>query len=130
MPHTGSKILLIFPLITQLLFSLLSFIFSGFTYWGNGFVFLLATLPAFLFSLICYKQQYHQRNLIQIAFFSGTITFICTLITFSTILASENMSEPLSTWEHSLAVIFYAFMFALPAIAYAITVLRLFLPKK
>ncbi|MGX2973690.1 hypothetical protein ACWIUH_01215 [Ursidibacter arcticus] len=129
----NKAILWIFPLITQIIFSLFLPFFSGFNLneliAGFGYVALLATFPAFIFALFCYRKRLHQRNLLQITMFSGGLMFIYTLILFSVYLAIEPTQEPISTWEHSLAVFFYALMFALPSSVYAMVILRLFLPK-
>ncbi|MGX2950814.1 hypothetical protein [Ursidibacter sp. B-7004-1] len=129
----NKAILWLFPLITQIIFSLFLPFFSGFNLneliAGFGYVALLATFPAFIFALLCYRKRLHQRNLLQITIFSGGLMFIYTLILFSVYLAIEPPLEPISTWEHSLAVFFYALMFALPSSVYAMVILRLFLPK-
>ena len=129
----NKAILWIFPLVTQLIFSLFLPFFSGFNtnelITGAGYVALLATLPSFIFALICYRKRLHQRNILQITIFSGGLMFIYTLILFSIYLAVKPPQEPISIWEHSLAVFFYALMFALPSSVYAMIILRLFLPK-
>lgn len=127
----NKKTLLIFPLLTQCLFSLFLPFFNAFDATNLGYVFLLTTIPAFLFSLVCIRYQYHQRNLVQIAFFSGVISFFYTLITLSFLIAYDPLQETqvFSLWEQSLAILFYAAMFALPSMMYAMIVLRLFLKK-
>lgn len=131
MHKTSPHLLWIYPLVTQLIVSLFLPFFGGFNLSGLSYIFIFATIPAFLFALICYKQQYHQRNLVQIAFFSGTLMFLYSLIAFSLLLATEDPTtqEPISLWETSLAVIFYSLTFTLPSIVYAMVFLRLFLPK-
>lgn len=47
----------------------------------------------------------------------------------SCFLFNETFREPMSLWEQSLALLFYALMFALPSMMYAMVVLRLFLRK-
>lgn len=123
-------ILWIFPLLTQLIFTLFLPLFNGFTLSSLGYIVLFATLPAFYFALVCLHYQFHQRNLIQIAFWSGTINFLNTLIFFSALSAIEPLQEQVSLWENTVAIISYALMFALTAIMYAMVILRLFLPKK
>lgn len=132
MHKTSPHILWIYPLISQIIGTLLLPIISDFSLNGIFAVFGLITVPTFLFALVSYKQQYHQRNLIQIGFYSGVIMFIYSLIAFSWMLASEDptMTEPMSLWETSLAVILFALTFALANIIYSMVVLRLFLPKK
>lgn len=126
----NKQILWIFPTLTQLIFSLFLPFFGGFNWLGMGYIFLFTTLPAFLFAIVCVRYQFHQRNLVQLAFWSGTISFVSSLVLFSLLTAIEPLTEPLSIWEHTLAVIFYALMFALPSMAYAMVVLGRFLPKK
>lgn len=126
----NKQILWIFPILTQLIFSLFLPFFGGFNWLGMGYIFLFTTLPAFLFAIVCIRYQFHQRNLVQLAFWSGTISFVSSLVLFSLLTAIEPLTEPLSIWEHTLAVIFYALMFALPSMAYAMVVLGRFLPKK
>lgn len=126
----NKQILWIFPILTQLIFSLFLPFFGGFNWLGMGYIFLFTTLPAFLFAIVCVRYQFHQRNLVQLAFWSGTISFVSSLVLFSLLTAVEPLTEPLSIWEHTLAVIFYALMFALPSMAYAMVVLGRFLPKK
>ncbi|HED4430692.1 TPA: hypothetical protein R4346_000133 [Pasteurella multocida] len=125
----NKKTLLLFPLITQCIFSLFLPFFNAFHFKGLTDVFILTTVPAFLFSLVCVYYQFHQRNLLQIAFFSGTISFFYTLTMLSCFLFKETFREPMSLWEQSLALLFYALMFALPSMMYAMVVLRLFLRK-
>ncbi|MGX2947424.1 hypothetical protein [Frederiksenia canicola] len=126
----NKQTLWIFPILTQLIFSLFLPFFGGFNWLGMGYIFLFTTLPAFLFAIVCVRYQFHQRNLVQLAFWSGTISFVSSLVLFSLLTAIEPLTEPLSIWEHTLAVIFYALMFALPSMAYAMVVLGRFLPKK
>lgn len=126
----NKQILWIYPLLTQVIFSLFLPFFDGFSLSGFGYIFAFATLPAFLFALVCLRYQFHQRNIVQIAFWSGTISFFNTLILFSVLLAIEPTQSEISILEHSIAVIFYALMFALPSIVYAMVLLRRFLPKK
>ncbi|WP_101774589.1 hypothetical protein [Pasteurella oralis] len=128
---TNKKTLIIFPLLTQCIFSLFLLFFDAFNLDNLSYVFLLTTIPAFLFSLVCIGYQYHQRNLVQIAFFSGVISFFYTLVTLSFLIAHAPLQEAqaLSLWEQSLAMLFYAAMFALPSMMYAMIVLRLFLKK-
>lgn len=127
----NKKTLIIFPLLTQCIFSLFLLFFDAFNLDNLSYVFLLTTIPAFLFSLVCIGYQYHQRNLVQIAFFSGVISFFYTLVTLSFLIAHDPLQEAqaLSLWEQSLAMLFYAAMFALPSMMYAMIVLRLFLKK-
>ncbi|MFD1805345.1 hypothetical protein ACFSAV_02985 [Pasteurella oralis] len=127
----NKKTLIIFPLLTQCIFSLFLLFFDAFDLDNLSYVFLLTTIPAFLFSLVCIGYQYHQRNLVQIAFFSGVISFFYTLVTLSFLIAHDPLQEAqvLSLWEQSLAMLFYAAMFALPSMMYAMIVLRLFLKK-
>ncbi|QIM64869.1 hypothetical protein [Frederiksenia canicola] len=126
----NKQTLWIFPILTQLIFSLFLPFFGGFNWLGMGYIFLFTTLPAFLFAIVCVRYQFHQRNLVQLAFWSGSISFVSSLVLFSLLTAIEPLTEPLSIWEHTLAVIFYALMFALPSMAYAMVVLGRFLPKK
>lgn len=133
MPKTSPHILWIYPLLTQLLGSALLPLFSEFSQGGMLVIFALFTVPAFLFALVSYKQQYHQRNIIQIAFFSGIIMFIYSLFSFSLMLVFDeytSLEDPIPLWEQSLAVILFALTFALVNIIYSMVVLRLFLPKK
>ncbi|MGC6405757.1 hypothetical protein ACNO7K_04845 [Bisgaard Taxon 45] len=67
----NKKTLLLFPLITQCIFSLVLLFFNAFHLKGLTDVFILATIPAFLFSLVCVYYQFHQRNIVQIAFFNA-----------------------------------------------------------
>ncbi|MDG6251899.1 hypothetical protein P9J73_00535 [Glaesserella parasuis] len=132
MQKTSLHILWIYPLLTQILGSALLPLFSEFSQGGMLVVFTLFTVPAFLFALVSYKQQYHQRNIIQIAFFSGVIMFIYSLFSFSLMLAFDeytSLEDPIPLWEQSLAVILFALTFALAKVMYALLVLRLFLPK-
>ncbi|QBQ64064.1 hypothetical protein EXH44_07415 [Actinobacillus indolicus] len=133
MHKTSLHILWIYPLLTQLLGSALLPLFSEFSQGGMLVVFALFSVPVFLFALVSYKQQYHQRNIIQIAFFSGIIMFIYSLCSFSLMLAFDeytSLEDPIPLWEQSLAVILFALTFALANIIYSMVVLRLFLPKK
>lgn len=133
MPKTSLHILWIYPLLTQLLGSALLPLFSEFSQGGMLVIFALFTVPAFLFALVSYKQQYHQRNIIQIAFFSGIIMFIYSLFSFSLMLVFDeyaSLEDPIPLWEQSLAVILFALTFALVNIIYSMVALRLFLPKK
>lgn len=118
-----------FPTLTQLLFSCLLPFFTGWSLAGVGYIFLFASLPACLFGLICTAYRFHQRNLIQLAFWAGTITFLNTLIFFTILLAFDPQTA-LSHWEQTIALLCYALMFALPSIFYALVILRLFLPQK
>lgn len=125
--------LLIFPLVTQILVSLLVYVIDGFNEvgfqpWNLIFVFLFTAIPAFLFALVCYKQRLHQRNLVQIMVFSGTISFFYTLIAVG-IMNISYSSNHLSLLESSLATLLVALVFALPSVMYAMLVLRLFLPR-
>lgn len=122
----NQRTLLIFPLLTQGLFSLFLPFFSEFDLAGLGLVGLFATLPAFLFALVCVYYQFHQRNLLQISVFAGGISFVYNLILLPFFLTG---SSDLPLWEQSVAMLFYALMFALPAILYAMVILRLFLVK-
>ncbi|MCK3654732.1 hypothetical protein A4G19_02825 [Pasteurellaceae bacterium Macca] len=126
----NKQILWIFPALTQLIFSLFLPFFGGFSLAGFGGIFLFTTLPAFFFALVCLRYQFHQRNLVQIAFWSGTISFILSLVGFSLLIAIEAPTEELAIWEQTLAIVFYALMFALPSMVYALLLLRQFLPKK
>lgn len=133
MPKTSLHILWIYPLLTQLLGSALLPLFSEFSQGGMLVIFALFTVPAFLFALVSYKQQYHQRNIIQIAFFSGVIMFVYSLFSFSLMLVFDeytSLEDPIPLWEQSLAVILFALTFALVNIIYSMVALRLFLPKK
>ncbi|AUI66373.1 MULTISPECIES: hypothetical protein [Glaesserella] len=133
MHKTSPHILWIFPLLSQAIGSALLPLLSKFSQGGMLVVFLLFTLPTFLFALISYKQQYHQRNIIQIAFFSGVIMFIYSLLSFSLMLAFDDytsLQEPIPLWEQSLATILFALTFALANVMYTLLVLRLCLPKK
>lgn len=125
----NKHILWIFPLITQLTFSLFLPFFGGFSVSGLGYIFAFASLPAFLFAMVCVRYQFHQRNLLQLGFWAGTMSFFTTLVLFSVLLMQEPQSD-ISLWEHTIAVLFYAMMFALPSAVYAMVVLRLFLAKK
>ncbi|MGC6377503.1 hypothetical protein ACNO7L_06735 [Bisgaard Taxon 45] len=125
----NKKTLILFPLITQGIFSLFLPFFHAFHLKGLTDVFILTTVPAFLFALVCVYYQFHQRNLVQIAFFSGAISFFYTLTVLSVFLFQETFTEPMSLWEQSLALLFYAMMFALPSMMYAMVVLRLLLRK-
>ncbi|NBI42324.1 hypothetical protein GVX76_02260 [[Haemophilus] felis] len=120
------KTLLIFPLITQLIFSLFLPFFSEINWTGLGWIALFATLPAFLLAIICVRYQFHQRNLVQLAVFSGGLMFFYCLVLLPVVLEGESQ---LPLWEESLAMVFYALMFSLPAMLYAMVILRLFLPK-
>ncbi|MGC6405808.1 hypothetical protein ACNO7K_05100 [Bisgaard Taxon 45] len=62
-------------------------------------------------------------------FFSGVIGFFYSFTVLSVFLFQETFSEPMSLWEQSLALLFYAMMFALPSMMYAMVVLRLLLRK-
>lgn len=126
----NKRILWIFPLLTQLIFSLFLPFFGGLSGSGLGYVFLFAALPAFLFGLVCLRYQFHQRNLVQLGFWAGAISFLTTLVLFSVLLMLEQPQGDISVWEHTFAVIAYAIMFALPSAVYAMVVLRLFLAKK
>lgn len=130
MPKTHIRILWIYPLLTQFIGSLLlPLIITDFYLLGVFSVFIMTTIPSFIFALLCYRQQYHQRNLIQIAFFSGAIMFIYSLLTFSYSLGISEQAADYSLWEQSLAVILFALSFALMKMIYALLVLRLFLAK-
>ncbi|WP_301099259.1 hypothetical protein [Otariodibacter sp.] len=125
MQKNPKLVLLIFPLLTQIILSLFLPFFGGINVEGLRDVFVLATIPTFLFAIVCVVQKYHQRNLIQIAFFSGIVMFLYSIITISVYA-----DEAISGWENSLAIVLYALMFALPSSVYALIILRLFLPKK
>lgn len=126
-PMVNKKTLIIFPLLTQCIFSLFLPFFDALNLEGLKDVFLLATVPAFLFSLVCIRYQYHQRNLTQIAFFSGIISFLYTLVVLTFYISTGPLQESIPLWEQSLAVLAYAMMFAFPSMTYALLVLRLFL---
>ncbi|HDR1021556.1 TPA: hypothetical protein QB352_000797 [Pasteurella multocida] len=125
----NKKTLIIFPLLTQCIFSSFLPFFDAFNADGLKDVFLLATVPAFLFSLVCVYHQYHKRNLTQIAFFSGVISFLYTLVILTFYVVNGPLQETIPLWEQSLAVLSYAMMFAFPSMTYALLVLRLFLNK-
>lgn len=129
MHKTSAHILWIFPLVTQGIVSFFLPFFGSFTAEGLMSVFGLATFPAFLFAVICYKQQYHQRNIVQLAFYAGVLMFLYSLMAFSLMFVEDETTLSMSIWESTLAWVFYALMFALPSVVYAIVVLRLFLPK-
>lgn len=120
-------ILWIFPTVSMLIFSLLSFLLGSISLSTLGYVFLLAAVPAFLLALVCVKFRYYQRNVFQLAFFSGVIEFFYTLMTFSILSIFEPLEETL--FEGTLAIFLIALMFALAAVMYSIVILRLFLPK-
>lgn len=125
----NKKTLFIFPLLTQGIFSLFLPFFDAFNLDGLMDVFLLTSIPAFLFALVCVYYRFHQTNLIQIAFFSGAISFFYTLLILSFFISNEPLDQDIFIWEQSLALLFYALMFALPSMLYAMVVLRLFLKK-
>lgn len=124
------KTLLIFPLITQLIFSLFLPFFEGINGAGLMYVFLFATIPVFLFSLVCVYYGFHQGNLIQIVFFSGIISFFYHLILLSLFIYKTPLALEMSLWEQSLGLLSYALMFAFISMLYAMFGLRLFLRKK
>ncbi|QLB20390.1 hypothetical protein A6B43_01935 [Vespertiliibacter pulmonis] len=125
----NKRILWLFPLLTQLVLTLFLPFFNSFTLSNLGYIALFATLPAFYFALVCLRYKFHQRNLIQIAFWSGAINFLNTLIFFSILSAIEPLQTQISLWENTIAIIAYALMFALTAIMYSLVILRIFLPK-
>lgn len=125
----NKRSLWLFPIMTQGLFSLLLPFFNGFSLAGLGYVFLFASLPAFILAVCCVKYQFHQRNVLQLAFWSSVVGFVNSLVLLSLFLVIEQPQDSLSTWEHTFAVFFYALMFALASLLYAIVVLRLFLPS-
>lgn len=126
---TNIKTLWIFPLVTQIIISLFLPLFDAFNLEGLFNVFIIAAIPAFLFALICVHYQFHQRNLIQILCWSGIISFIYSLIALLIMMSMEPIDESIPMWEQSIAIIFYALMFALPSMLYAMGILRLFLRK-
>lgn len=119
----------IFPLLTQLIFSLFLPFFGGFKVDGFGYIFMLASLPAWLLAIVCVRYQFHQRNVLQLGVWAALISFFTTLVLLSVLLIVEPQTG-ISLWEHTIAVLFYASMFALPSAVYAMVVLRLFLMKK
>lgn len=125
----NKKTLVLFPLITQGIFSVFLPFFDAFNLAGVGKVFLLTSIPAFLLALVCVYYQFHRGNVLQIAFFSSAISFFYTLLVLSFLLSSSPLQQDISLWEHSLALLFYAMMFALPSALYAMFVLRFFLRK-
>lgn len=126
----NKHVLWIFPSISQCLFSLFLPFFDGFSLMGFGYIFLFASFPAFLFGIICTQYRFHQRNILQIAFWASAISFICSLVLLSLFLVIEQPQDNLSIWEHTFAVFFYALMFSLASMLYAMIILRLFLPKR
>lgn len=126
----NKKTLLIFPFITQFIFSLIVFIMGAMSLEAFGWVFLLASVPAFLIALPCVKFNYHRYQLLPIGFWSGVIAYFYS---FTFILVALYPNKPhisYSLWEDTILAFLYAFSYALPAIIYGMIVLRPFLRKR
>lgn len=125
----NKKTLLIFPLVTQLIFSLLSGFKEGFSREMLDTVLLAVTIPAFLVALPCVKFNYHNRQLLPIGFWCGIIGFFYTLIGVL-VLSNAEGNHNLSIWENTLMALLFALSYSLSAIIYGLVVLRPFLYSK
>lgn len=123
----NKKTLLIFPLITQLIFSLLGLFIDGFSAGLLSAVFFVVTLPAFLVALPCVKFNYHQRQLFPIGFWAGLIGFFYMLVA---ILWLSGRSEIYSLWDSTIMSFLFALAYAFSAVIYGLVVLRPFLRKR
>lgn len=125
----NKKTLLIFPLITQLIFSLLVLIINkGLSLHELKLVFLAVSLPAFLVALPCVKFNYHQKQLFPIGFWAGLIGFFYMLIAM--LCLSDEISAYMSLWDNTLMVLLSALTYGLTAAIYGMVVLRPFLRKR
>lgn len=122
----NKRTLWLFPLLTQLFFSVLAMLFGSISITIPLVVFICATLPAFFFSLICIKFNYHHQHLFPIAFFSGLICFFYGLV----IIPFGISGESDISLENSLMTLLYALTYALAAMLYTLLVLRPFLRKR
>lgn len=118
----------IFPLVTQLIFSLLATLIDGFSQGMLSLVFFAVTLPAFLVALPCIKFNYHQRQLFPIGFWAGIIGFFYMLIAM--LWLSGEAEEYYTLWDSSLMSLLSALSYALTAVIYGLVVLRPFLRKR
>lgn len=126
----NKKTLLIFPLITQLIFSCVSIFVDGFSVEMVQIVLMTTTIPAFLFALICVKFNYHQQHLVPLAFFSGIIGFFYSLFLIISDINRENNPMLESHIEYSFMVILFALAYSCVAMMYALLILRPFLRKR
>lgn len=126
----NKKTLLLFPLITQLIFSLIAGLLSDFSLQTFKLVFITTAVPAFLLALVCVYFNYHHKHLLPLGFFSGVIGFFYSLILIIYDTTAQASVENNSLIEDSIMVILFALSYALPAIIYALIVLRPFLRKR
>lgn len=120
----------IFPILTQVMFSVISAVIGGFSLKMLGIVAITATFPAFLLALVCVKFNYHRQHLFPLAFFSGVMGFFYSLILILWDTHAASLSENHSLIEDSLMALLFALAYALAAIMYSLLVLRPFLRKR
>lgn len=123
----NKKTLLIFPLVTQLIFSLIAAVIDGFSWGMISAVFFVVALPAFLVAIPCVKFNYHQRQLFPIGFWCGTIGFVYML---AAMLWLSGEAEQYSLWDSTLMSLLSALAYALTAVIYGLVALRPFLRKR
>lgn len=126
----NKKTLFIFPLITQLIVSLIAIFMGDFSVNTLQTVFIVTTLPAFLLALVCLKFNYHQQHLFPIAFFSGLIGFFYSLCIMIYDINRESLPKVESLWEYSLMLTLFALAYSCASILYSLLILRPFLRKR
>lgn len=123
----NKKTLLIFPLLTQLIFSLLVVVIDGFSVEMLATVFFGATLPCWLVAVPCVIFNYHQRQLFPIAFWCAGIGFFYML---PLMLWLSGESEHYTLWDSTLMSLLSALAYAFTAAIYGLLILRPFLRKR
>ncbi|WP_373777426.1 hypothetical protein [Glaesserella sp.] len=123
-------LLVIFPLLTQLVFTFCLGILNGFNIETLTSVFSFFTLPAFLFAVVCNFTKYHQRNLIQVMLMPAIVSFITAVVFMSIIfIGPKDFIGSVSLLEQSLMNIMIGLMIAGANAIYSMLILRPFLPK-
>ncbi|OOH90375.1 hypothetical protein BMT54_04945 [Pasteurellaceae bacterium 15-036681] len=121
-------LLIVFPIVTQVIFTLALSIFEGFNLEAAIGVGIFFTLPAFLLAVVCQFTQYHQRNLVQMMLMPAILGFIVTVISLPFFLIDTRAD--VSLIEESIMTLLRGLMIAGANAIYSALVLRLFLPKQ
>ncbi|MDH2997650.1 hypothetical protein A1D22_07960 [Pasteurellaceae bacterium LFhippo2] len=121
-------LLIVFPIVTQIIFTLALSIFDGFSLEGSIGVAIFFTLPAFLLAVICQFTQYHQRNLVQMMLMPAILGFVVTVILLPFFIIDTGLGD-VSLLDESVMALLRGLMIAGANAIYSPLVLRLFLPK-
>lgn len=125
--HT--PLLIVFPVVTQILFTLALSLLNGLNVETIMGVFPFFTLPAFLLAVVCQFTKYHQRNLVQMMLMPAILSFLVTVIALPFFWLDGVAGESISLVEESIMTLLRGLMIAGANAIYSALVLRLFLPK-